>query len=150
RTVLTRVDEATFVLNGEKSFCTGTQDSDLVLVSATLEGETGLQVAVLPTRREGITVHDDWENMGQRQTDSGSTSFCDVPVHHEELLGPPGAGGSVFATLRPCVTQSILSNIFVGIAEGALAEACGYTLGLQRPFAGSTAARPADDPYIIE
>jgi alkylation response protein AidB-like acyl-CoA dehydrogenase len=150
RTALTRVDEASFVLNGEKSFCTGTQDSDLVLVSATLQGDSRLQVAVLPTRREGIIVHDDWENMGQRQTDSGSTSFRDVLVHRDELLGPPGAGGSVFATLRPCVTQSILSNIYLGIAQGALAEARGYTLDLQRPFAGSTAARPADDPYIIE
>src|SRR5262245_19798904 len=65
------------LLNGQKSFCSGAQGSDLLLVSATEEGKP-LQVAVLPTRRAGITVHDDWENMGQRQTDSGSTSFADV------------------------------------------------------------------------
>jgi alkylation response protein AidB-like acyl-CoA dehydrogenase len=150
RTTLSRVDGSTFRLNGEKSFCSGTQDSDVVLVSATLAGESQLQVAVLPTKRAGITVNDDWDNIGQRQTDSGSVSFRDVAVYNDELLGPPGAGGSVFATLRPCITQSILSNIFLGIAQGAFDEAREYTLGLQRPFAGSSAARPAEDPYILE
>ena len=55
--------------------------------------------------------------MGQRQTDSGSVSFRDVVCHPDDFLGPPGAGGSVWATLRPCVTQSILSNVFVGLAQ---------------------------------
>ena len=118
------------LLNGAKSFCTGAQGSDLLLVSATEEGQPRLQVAVLPTRRQGITVHDDWANMGQRQTDSGSVTFEDVDVHDSELLGPPGAGGSVFASLRPCITQSILSNIFLGLAQGALREARAYTLAM--------------------
>jgi alkylation response protein AidB-like acyl-CoA dehydrogenase len=149
RTILTRVDDRSFRLNGEKSFCTGAQDSDLLLVSASFPGDSRLQVAVLPTRSEGITVHDDWDNMGQRQTDSGSVSFREVVVGEDQLLGPPGAGGSVWAGLRPCVTQSILSNIYVGIAQGAFNEARLYTQRLDRPFAGST-VRPAEDPYIIE
>jgi alkylation response protein AidB-like acyl-CoA dehydrogenase len=150
RTTLTPIGDGSFRLDGEKSFCTGAQDSDLLLVSAREPGQTQLQVAVLPTSREGITVHDDWDNMGQRQTDSGSVSYRDVVVHEAELLGPPGVGGSVWAGLRPCVTQSILSNIFAGIARGAFDEARTYTRTLDRPFAGSSAARPAEDPYIIE
>lgn len=150
RTTLTRASDGSFRLSGEKSFCTGAQDSDLLLVSASEPGQTQLEVAVLPTRRHGITVHDDWDNMGQRQTDSGSVSYRDVVVHADELLGPPGAGGSVWAGLRPCVTQSILSNIFLGIARGAFDEARQYTRALERPFAGSPAARPAEDPYILE
>jgi alkylation response protein AidB-like acyl-CoA dehydrogenase len=88
--------------------------------------------------------------MGQRQTDSGSVSFRDVLVQQDELLGPPGVGGSVWATLRPCVTQSILSNIFLGIAQGAFDAAREYTLNLERPFAGSAAIRPSEDPYVLE
>jgi alkylation response protein AidB-like acyl-CoA dehydrogenase len=137
------------LLNGAKSFCTGAQGSDLLLVSANEEGQPRLQVAVLPTRREGITVRDDWANMGQRQTDSGSVTFENVEVHDWELLGPPGAGGSIFASLRPCVTQSILSNIFLGLAQGALQEARAYTLGMDKPFVGSTAERQSEDPYIL-
>jgi alkylation response protein AidB-like acyl-CoA dehydrogenase len=150
RTTLTRSDDGSFRLDGEKSFCTGASDSDLLLVSATLPNEPRLQVMVLPTRRAGITVNDDWDNMGQRQTDSGSVSFRGVRVAEDELLGPPGSGGSVFATLRPCITQSILSNIFGGVAQGAFEEARAYALGLERPFASSTAQRHTDDPYILE
>jgi alkylation response protein AidB-like acyl-CoA dehydrogenase len=150
RTHLTRIDENTLRLGGDKSFCTGAQDSDLLLVSAAIAGDSRLQVMILPTRRAGITVHDDWDNMGQRQTDSGSVSFRDVVVYQDEILGPPGVGGSVWATLRPCVTQSILSNIFLGIAQGAFDSARDYTLSLERPFAGSVATRPSEDPYVIE
>jgi alkylation response protein AidB-like acyl-CoA dehydrogenase len=150
RTRLTRSRGSGFKLNGTKSFCTGAQGSDLLITSATLEGVPQLQVAVLPTQREGITVHDDWANMGQRQTDSGSVSYADVTVDASELLGPPGAGGSVFASLRPCMTQAILSNIFLGTAQGALLSAREYTLALERPFAGSMSSSPAEDPYVLQ
>jgi alkylation response protein AidB-like acyl-CoA dehydrogenase len=150
RTTLTRAADGSYRLDGEKSFCTGASDSDLLLVSANLAGEERLQVMVLPTRRQGITVKGDWDNMGQRQTDSGGVSFRDVRVAEDELLGPPGSGGSVFATLRTCITQSILSNIFAGIAQGAFEEARAYALCLERPFANSTAQRHTDDPYILE
>ena len=136
-------------LSGQKSFCTGAQGSDLLLVSATEPGNPQLQVAALPTRREGITVHDDWANMGQRQTDSGSVTFDNVAVERDDLLGPPGAGGSVWASLRPCVTQSILSNIFLGVAQGAFDAAADYTRAQGKPFFGSTAECAADDPYTL-
>ena len=49
RTTLSRTADASIRLNGEKSFCTGAADSDLMLVSATWPGESRLQVAVLPS-----------------------------------------------------------------------------------------------------
>ncbi len=150
RTSLARGEDDAILLRGEKSFCTGAADSDVMLVSATWPGESRLQVAVLPTTAEGISVRDDWDNLGQRQTDSGSVSFRDVVCDADAFLGPPGAGGSVWATLRPCVTQSILSNIFLGLAQGALAEAREYTLGLEKPFAVSGGTRPAEDAYVLE
>src|SRR5262249_4224097 len=121
-----------------------------MLVSATWPGEARLQVVVLPSDADGIRVRDDWDNMGQRQTDSGSVSFSNVVCDAKAFLGPPGAGGIVWATLRPCVTQSILSNIFVGLAQGALSEAREYTRGLEKPFAVSSGTRPAEDPYVLE
>jgi alkylation response protein AidB-like acyl-CoA dehydrogenase len=150
RTRLERIDASTFRLNGEKSFCTGASDSDVLVVSATEAGEARLRVAVIPTSREGVRVNADWDNMGQRQTDSGSVSYRDVLVYEQELLGPPGPGGSVWATLRPCVTQSILSNIFLGVAKGAYSEAREYTRSAERPFVGSSASRLSEDPYILE
>ncbi len=149
RTTLTPAADGGFLLNGAKSFCTGAMGSDLLLVSATLTDVSQLQVAVLPTLGDGITVLDDWANMGQRQTDSGSVTFHDVLVQPTDLLGPPGAGGSVWASLRPCVTQSILSNIFLGVAQGAFDAARAYTQALEKPFFGSTVARATDEPYTL-
>jgi alkylation response protein AidB-like acyl-CoA dehydrogenase len=150
RTTLLPVGDSSFRLDGEKSFCTGAADSDVVVVSAIEPGESRLRVAVIPTGRAGVEVRGDWDNMGQRSTDSGSVAYHGVEVHVDELLGPPGPGGSIWATLRTCVTQSILSNIFLGVGQGALAAARSYTLGLERPFSGSSAARPSEDLYVLE
>jgi alkylation response protein AidB-like acyl-CoA dehydrogenase len=145
----TRVTLTDGRLRGTKSFCTGAKDSDLLLISAIRPGQPGLVVAVIPTGRAGVTVHDDWANMGQRQTDSGSVTFEDVAVAPDEILGPPGPGGSVFASLRPCVTQTILSSIFVGVAQGALDEARRFTAAQAKPFPGMAVERPAEDPYVL-
>jgi alkylation response protein AidB-like acyl-CoA dehydrogenase len=55
----------------------------------------------------------------------------------------------VFASLRPCIAQSILANVYLGIAEGALAEARGYTQTSRRPWIHSTAKSTSDDPYVL-
>jgi alkylation response protein AidB-like acyl-CoA dehydrogenase len=51
--------------------------------------------------------------------------------------------------LRSCIAQLILSNIFLGIAEGALEEARNYTLAQTRPWIASTAETATEDPYIL-
>jgi len=42
-------------------------------------------IAAIPSGRSGITLHNDWDNMGQRQTDSGSASFERVRVEESEV-----------------------------------------------------------------
>ncbi|WP_218080135.1 acyl-CoA dehydrogenase family protein [Anthocerotibacter panamensis] len=127
RMTATRTD-AGWQLNGLKNFCSGATGSEVLVVSA-LRPDTGaLLVGVIPTEREGITILNDWNNMGQRQTDSGSIAFSGVLLRDEEILGPPGPLGSTFASLRSCFAQLILANIFLGTAQGALATARTYTL----------------------
>lgn len=47
-----------------------------MLLASALDASSGkLVIATLPTGREGIHLHPDWNNMGQRQTDSGSAGF---------------------------------------------------------------------------
>ena len=133
-----------FSLNGEKSFCSGASDSDMLIVSG-FDGNGKLKVAVIPTRREGVVVHDDWDNMGQRQTDSGSVSFRNVRVTADELLISPGPLGSPFGTLRPCLAQLILVNIYAGLARGALDEARAYVRGLPT----EAASRVGADPFVL-
>ena len=148
-TSLTSERGAGYLINGRKSFCSGALDSDMLIVSALRSIDDKFMVAAIPSRRLGIRILDDWDAMGQRQTDSGTVEFCDVAAGHEEFLKTPGPLGSIRASLRSCIAQLILSNVFLGIAEGALEESRNYTLAQTRSWIGSTAQSATEDPYIL-
>ncbi|WP_298609779.1 acyl-CoA dehydrogenase family protein [uncultured Thiothrix sp.] len=140
------------IFNGEKSFCSGATDSQMLLASAIqkdAQGQNQLVIAVLPSDRAGIHIYQDWNNMGQRQTDSGSVRFEYVVVDEYEVLTHPGPLSSPFACLRPLLAQLILTQIYLGIAEGALQEAKHYTHTQTRRWSTSLAATALDDPYIV-
>jgi alkylation response protein AidB-like acyl-CoA dehydrogenase len=148
RTKLTPRGDEGWILDGAKSFCSGAGDSDLLLVSADApDGE--LKVIALPTGRKGIAVLDDWDNIGQRQTDSGGVTFDAVSVDPADVLGPPGPFGDVASSLRPVIAQSVLATIYLGIAEGALAAAREFTLNEARPWRSSGVASAGEDPYVL-
>nr|WP_218171378.1 acyl-CoA dehydrogenase family protein [Pseudomonas gingeri] len=136
--------------SGKKSFCSGASDSQMLIASAVDESAGGkLLIAAIPSGRSGITLHDDWHNMGQRQTDSGSASFERVRVEESELLLDPGPLSTPFACLRPLIAQLTLTHMFLGIAEGAFEEARQYTLDETRPWFKSTARDIRQDPYVL-
>src|SRR5208282_1623999 len=116
------------LLNGHKGFCSGACDSDALIVSAIDSTNGRFRVAAIPSTRSGLLIHQDWDNFGQRQTDSGTVEFHDVRVASDELLTTPGPLGSLRSSLRSCIAQLILCNIYLGLAEGALDEARNYTL----------------------
>jgi alkylation response protein AidB-like acyl-CoA dehydrogenase len=122
-------------------------DSDALIISALLNGK--LIVAAAPSDRVGISIRGDWDNMGQRQTDSGTVEFFNVEIRDEEVLKSPGPLGSTRATLRPCLAQAIIANVYLGLGEGALEEAREYTSTQTRPWLASGVERPQDDPYIL-
>ncbi|MFC5696614.1 acyl-CoA dehydrogenase family protein [Pseudomonas sp. GCM10022186] len=135
--------------SGKKSFCSGALDSQMLIASG-LDEETGkLLIAAVPTARSGISLADDWDNMGQRQTDSGSATFERVRVEENELLLDPGPLSTPFACLRPLIAQLIFTHIFLGIAEGSFEEARAYTLKEARPWFKSTASQIGEDPYVL-
>ena len=149
RTSLTSKCGVGYLINGRKSFCSGAVDSDVLIVSAIRSVDEKFMVAAIPSGRPGIRILDDWDAMGQRQTDSGTVEFCDVAASQEEFLKTPGPLGSIRASLRSCIAQLILSNNFLGIAEGALRESRDYTLAQTRPWIASTAKSTTEDPYIL-
>ena len=149
RTILTSDRGGRYLINGRKSFCSGAVDSDMLIVSAIRSVDEKFMIAAIPSSRSGIRILDDWDAMGQRQTDSGTVEFCDVATGQEEFLKTPGPLGSIRASLRSCIAQLILSNIFLGIAEGALEESRNYTLAQTRPWIASTAKSATEDPYIL-
>lgn len=149
RTVM-KTYEGWYEFSGQKSFCSGATDSQMLIASAVDEQAGGkLLIAAIPTGRSGITLHDDWSNIGQRQTDSGSATFERVRVEHSELLLDPGPLSTPFAGLRPLIAQLHFSNLFLGVAEGAFAEARDYTLKESRPWFRSNAGHSSEDPYVL-
>ncbi|ACD18914.1 acyl-CoA dehydrogenase family protein [Paraburkholderia phytofirmans] len=147
RLVASATDDGGYLLDGQKGFCSGTRGSQMMTVSAH-DPLTGKPVfGVVPTTREGITVHDDWNPIGQRQTDSGSVSFTRVKVEPNEVMVRPD---TPHASLRTLISQQVLTNLFVGIAQGALDEARAYVTQNGKAWIYSGVDKATDDPYLIQ
>lgn len=146
RLKLTRREDH-YELNGSKSFCSGALGADALVISAPRNTNPEDRVfIVLPSQREGLAVNDDWDGFGQRQTDSGTVQFENVFVDASELLGT--SGGSPRTTLRACLSQLILIQLYLGNAQGALDAALRYTREHSRAWPASGVASASDDPYI--
>ncbi|MFC7442094.1 acyl-CoA dehydrogenase family protein [Laceyella putida] len=149
RTCIGKRDGDRVIVNGKKSFSSGSPDADLLLISWVDENSDEYFNGVIPPSRNGVIVHDDWDSIGQRQTGSGTVSFQKVIVEQHEILGNSNLAHSVFSTINPILSQSILANIFVGSAEGAIAEAKEYTTKFSRPWLASGVEKASQDPSTL-
>jgi len=139
---------AGFVLDGVKSFASGSVGADWLTVSAWDDAAGAALIAVLPTAQPGITVEADWDAFGQRQTDSGTVRFDQVYLPAALVLQAPGQAPTAQSTLRSQVAQLIMANLYLGIAIGAFEAARDYTLEQARPWFASNVAEPSADPYV--
>jgi alkylation response protein AidB-like acyl-CoA dehydrogenase len=135
--------------SGQKSFCSGALDSEMLIASARDAGDGKLLIAAIPTARSGITVAHDWDNIGQRQTDSGTVTLEKVRVENHEILSDPGPLSTPFSCLRPLLAQLILTNIYLSIGESAFNDARHYTLHEARPWHTANVSTTGEDPYIL-
>ncbi|PCE29762.1 acyl-CoA dehydrogenase family protein [Burkholderia ubonensis] len=150
RLVATATPDGGYRLDGVKGFCSGTRGSQRMTVSAHDPALGRTVFGVVPTARAGIAVNDDWDPIGQRQTDSGSVTFDGVTLAPDEVLHRSEAPPTPRATLRTLVSQLVLTNLFVGLAEGALADAREYVLRNGRPWIHAGVERATDDPYTLQ
>jgi alkylation response protein AidB-like acyl-CoA dehydrogenase len=149
RTIL-MPDGEQFRLSGTKGFCSGSKDSDILPITTTHQETGELLILAIPTQRDGISIQDDWDNIGQRQTDSGSIVFENVVVHANEIFGKRTGHNQPFSTFRALLTQLNLANIYLGIAQGAFAAAKDYTRTTTRPWLTSGVESVTQDPYILQ
>ncbi|MHA4853616.1 acyl-CoA dehydrogenase family protein [Rhodococcus sp. MSC1_016] len=154
-TDLTIVDRGeTLVYNGVKSFSTGGRATDLTVLEGIIEGTTTHVFAIVPTAQDGIVFRGDWDNLGQRLTDSGSVEINDVEVDWA------GAAGFVDKEFQPLVYNTlnfpaleiVFANFYVGIARGALDTAAEYTRTRTRPwpYGGDNKELATDEWYLRE
>lgn len=145
RTTAQKISENEYIFQGDKSFCSGSIDSDILLCSGFDEAGK-LLIGVIPTAREGISFLGDWNNMGQRQTDSGTSHFEQVKISKDELLLNPGPLSTPYSSLRPLIAQLIFVHLFLGVAEGAFAVAKEMVKN-QKAWSKSLAENAVNDPF---
>ncbi|WP_216938501.1 MULTISPECIES: acyl-CoA dehydrogenase family protein [unclassified Acinetobacter] len=145
RTTVTQVSENEYIFHGDKSFCSGSIDSDILLCSG-YNNAGKLLIGVIPTQRDGVSFLGDWNNMGQRQTDSGTSHFEQVKIHEDELLLNPGPLSTPYSSLRPLIAQLIFVHLFLGVAEGAF-EIARQTVQTQKAWSKSLAEDAVNDPF---
>ncbi|CAK9781685.1 thermophilic desulfurizing enzyme family protein [Cutaneotrichosporon oleaginosum] len=143
--------------SGFKHFTTGAAISDLIVLEGAVESGEHI-FAVVPTKQSGIEFAYNWNNVGLRLTESGSATITDVRAPWSAALGwkdkkiDPAVLGVPYATLLLPLIQLIFSNFYLGIAQGALATAKGYTTTTTRPwpFGGDNKDKATDEFYILE
>lgn len=146
RTTAIKVSENEYIFHGDKSFCSGSIDSDMLLCSGYNEAGK-LLIGVIPTQREGVSFLGDWNNIGQRQTDSGTSHFEQVKIHEDELLLNPGPLSTPYSSLRPLIAQLIFVHLFLGVAEGAF-EIARQGVQIQKAWSKSLTENAVHDPFI--
>lgn len=134
------------ILNGFRPFASGSHVADYLMVAWEDEETTQRSFAYIPANRPGITIADDWDGIGQRQTGSGRVFYKDVGIDGDEILAERPR--DPIALLAPQQQQSVLLNVFVGTAQGALTAARDYTVTKSRPWIYSGVERHVDDPWI--
>ncbi len=67
-----------------KSFGTGISVADYRVFSALEDGVELPFIFIIPKDREGLVSNQDWDNIGQRRTDSSSYTFNNVLVEKDE------------------------------------------------------------------
>ena len=136
-------------LSGLKRFSTGSSVGDALLVNALVKGgpdDGRIASLVLPQGHPGVEVLNDWNHLGQRLSASNSVRFNDVRVTPSELLG--WISDDPFASLVTPGIQLAFGNLYLGIAEGALARGRELTNARANAWFLSPVERYRDDPFI--
>ncbi|MBV9825525.1 MAG: acyl-CoA dehydrogenase family protein [Alphaproteobacteria bacterium] len=140
-------------INGRKYFATGCEGARYGWLPVLLDGypsteEGGLYNAVVRLDGEGVTLHHDWDNMGQRATGSGSISFENVFIPDGlHWKPPPGTDFHSNTNISGPASQIVMSSILLGIGLGALDAMCAYVRERVRPSEPGWATQ-ADSPII--
>ncbi|GAA3679189.1 monooxygenase [Nocardioides ginsengisoli] len=153
-----RIDGDDLVYSGRKSFSTGGVVSDVTVLEGVIEGTGDHAFAIVPTQQPGIRFLGDWDSLGQRLTESGGVVIDEVRVPRASAAGFVRDGEEyvfvprTYNSLNVPLIQLIFANLYVGIAEGALATAATYTRDTTRawPYAGDVKTRASEEFYVQE
>jgi alkylation response protein AidB-like acyl-CoA dehydrogenase len=93
----------------------------------------------------GVTIHRDWDALGQRGTDSGTVTFDKVKTDPLWRGNIPGSFSPPHASLR---YQAGFAAVLIGIGVAALRAASEFVVKQSRPWPSGVVDNAADDPYV--
>ncbi|MFI0902054.1 acyl-CoA dehydrogenase family protein [Streptomyces sioyaensis] len=150
--VVVTEDGDDLVFTGRKTFSTGSRISDVTVLEGVFEGTDQHVFAIVPSDSDGLTFHDDWDNIGQRLTESGGVTLDGVRTPWSSAAGyvDKKFQPRVYNTLNVPTIQLVFVNFYLGIAAGALQTAATYTREKARPWLHGGHERAVDEPYVID
>lgn len=147
-TTVRRDGDGALRLNGVKYYSTGSLYADALMFTALDESET-LVAVIVPAERQGVSLEDDWDGLGQSLTGTGTTRLDDVAVEPGEVLDLHLHEDGSFP--RCGVLQLYITAVIAGALRNAADDAVALVRSRAgRPFAHAAAERPAEDPLLQE
>jgi len=152
-TVVARDGDGDWRLTGRKIYTTGAAGADIIVVWAfdptdpriSENPVLGLRVNLIPKGTAGVTIHRDWDALGQRATDSGAITF-------ESVRLDPAWDGLARDKLPPLHAplrwQLGFAALLIGNAIGALRATIPFVSKRSRPWPSANVDNAADDPYV--
>ncbi|MFC9388736.1 acyl-CoA dehydrogenase family protein [Streptomyces venezuelae] len=159
---LTPAGAGGWVLDGTRAFTSAVSVADRLVVGARPGGSGDLLVVLVDPAGPGVFTDSGPERVGQRLAGAGTVTFEGVPVAPGDVLGAlphDEHAAAPFTTLAPLALRLLLTEVGLGIAEGALAEARDISRAghagparATRPAGapdGSVPFATGDDPYLL-
>lgn len=144
KTRVERRADGKLVLNGSKFYSTGSYLAEWIsLTAASDDGGAGV---LLNRNAQGLTLVDDWNAFGQKNSVSGTVSFDNIELDEDYVSrrkGPMKRTGLTFP-------QILHAAIDTGIAAGALTAAVDYLKHNARPWVESGVDHANEEPHIIK
>lgn len=142
---LTKNDDGTYRLTGDKYYSTGSIYADWITVLARIDQEDESVVALVAVDQPGVEVVDDWDGFGQQITGSGSVHYRDALVHGEHIL--PYRQRYDYA---PHFYQTFLHAVLVGIGRAVVRDLSAALTARGRAHRNNVEDIPREDPQLLQ
>lgn len=141
-----------YLAHADAGFATGAPVADRLFVRGVDTETSRFIVAIVDPRSPQVTIKDDWDVLGQRQSASRSVVLDGLPLDPSQLLGvfgPITEPTPPAASLGVLFFQLLFTYLHLGIAEGALIEAADYTRTQAKPWVHSGLEDVTQDPFVL-
>lgn len=148
-TTITREGDG-YRVDGAKYYSTGSLYADKLAVYGTIVAEDRLAVAILPVDREGVTLEDDWDGIGQRLTGTGTTLLDGPRAADDEVVLLPSKDDEPRPSTEGAFLQLYLTAVIAGVARAVRDDAVALVKGRERTYSHAAADTPAADPQLLQ